>query len=37
MNYLYKCGIKIYIYDSGFIYVKIMVIDDELVMVGIIN
>ena len=36
-NYLHKRGIKIYIYDSGFIHAKTMVIDDELAMVGTTN
>ena len=35
-NYLHKRGIKIYIYDSGFIHAKTMVID-ELAMVGTTN
>lgn len=34
---LLKVGVIVYIYDNGFIYVKIIVVDDEIVLVGIVN
>lgn len=34
---LMEMGVKIFIYDNGFIYVKIFVVDGEIVLVGIVN
>lgn len=30
-------GVKIYMYENGFIYFKMCLIDDEMVLVGIVN
>lgn len=36
-NYLHKRGIKIYMYDNGFLHAKTMIIDNEICMVGTTN
>lgn len=36
-NYLHKRGVKIYIYNNGFLHAKTMIIDDEVCMVGTTN
>lgn len=32
-----KVGVLVYIYDNGFIYVKMIVVDDEMVLIGMVN
>ncbi|MBO0445086.1 cardiolipin synthase [Enterococcus ureilyticus] len=36
-NYLHKRGIKIYMYENGFLHAKTMIIDNEICMVGTTN
>lgn len=36
-NYLHKRGIKIYLYQNGFLHAKTMIIDNEICMVGTTN
>lgn len=35
--FLFEVGVNVYYYDNGFLYLKIFVIDDEVVSVGIVN
>lgn len=35
--FLLDVGVKVFYYDNGFLYLKIFVIDDEIVSVGIVN
>lgn len=36
-NYLHKRGVKIYMYQNGFLHAKTMIIDNEICMVGTTN